>query len=228
MKKLRWLGILLALSVFVLPADRAYAAEEIQIDGYYADWEMIPKATMSYGSHNGKEAHEGAVVMGDEYLYVYVRISDLYQSQIPVNNYSLTVNDKTIVLDILGKDREGRVDYSYGVYQMSNGTHIYELGLFPQGNASFSVGDVAVTIANGNPNDTLEFRIKLSVLEELYGFDKGVIKNGASISFRNPNLGAQSISLVGASSGAILGAVLCVASVGGALFFYKKRKQRVQ
>lgn len=227
MKKIRWFAILLILSVLAVPGSPVYAAEEIQIDGYYDDWEQIPKATMSYGSHNNKEKHEGAVVMGEEYLYVYVRLSELYSSQIPVNEYYITVNGKTVVLYILGKDEKGNVNPDFNPYLLTNGTYMNEIGLFHRDNVTTSLGDAALTITDGTPNDTLEFRIPLSVLEELYGYAEGTIKNGAEVSFYNPNLGAERIKLVGTSSGAVVGTVLCVASVGVALFFSKKRKQRV-
>ena len=227
MKKIQWIGILFILSVFMVPGKTAHAEEEIRIDGYYDDWERIPKATLSYGSHNAKEKHEGAMVMGEEYLYGYVRLSDLYASQMPVNEYYITVNDKTVVLYILGKDEAGNLNPEFDPYQLANGTYRNEIGLFQRERAAVSLGDVALTVTDGSPNDTLEFCIRLSVLEELLGLPEGAIKNGAEVSFRNPNLGAESIQLVGTSTGAIAGTVLCVASVGLAWFFNRKRKQSV-
>ncbi len=227
MKNIRWFGILFVLSVLAFSGRTAHAEEEIRIDGYYDDWERIPKATMSYGSHNAKEKHEGAIVMGEEYLYGYVRLSDLYASQIPVNEYHITVNDETVVLYILGKDEAGNLNPEFDPYQLANGTYLNEIGLFQRERAVVSLGDVALTVTDGSPNDTLEFRIRLSVLEEVLGFPAGAIKNGAEVSFRNPNLGAESIQLVGTSTGAIVGTMLCVASVGVVWFFNRKRKQSV-
>ena len=227
MKKIQWFGILFVLSVLAVPARTVHAEEEIRIDGYYDDWERIPKATLTYGSHNAKEKHEGAIVMGEEYLYGYVRLSDLYASQIPVNEYHITVNGETLVFYILGKDEAGNLNPEFDPYQLANGTYLNEIGLFQRERAVVSLGDVALTVTDGSPNDTLEFRIQLSVLEKLLGFPEGAIKNGAEVSFRNPNLGAESIQLAGTSTGVIAGTVLCVASVGAAWFFNRKRKQRV-
>ena len=227
MKKIRWFGILFILSLLAVPARSAYAEEEIRIDGYYDDWERIPKAKLTYGSHNAKEIHEGAMVMGEEYLYGYVRLSELYTSQIPVNEYYITVNGKNVVMYILGKDEAGNLNPEFDPYQLANGTYLNEIGLFQRERAVVSLGDVALTVTDGSPNDTLEFRIKISVLEMLCGFPEGAIKNGAEVSFGNPNLGTESVRMVGTSTGAVLGTVLCVASVGAAWFFIRKRKQSV-
>ena len=85
MKKVKWFGLVCILMMMGFPETPVFAADEIVIDGYYDDWERIPKTHVSYGSHNEQEKHEAAVVMGDEYLYAYVRVSDFYESQIPVN-----------------------------------------------------------------------------------------------------------------------------------------------
>lgn len=224
MKKLKWFVLLCVFIIMNMPETQSFAASEIQIDGYYDDWERIPKTKISYGSHNSREMHEAAVVMGEEYLYAYVRLSELYQTQIPVSEYRLTVNGKTVVLSILGKDDAGNVNWGVNPYQLSVGIYKDEFGMFHRDNIKQSLGEVAVTITNDLPNDALEFRMRLDVLEELYGFPAGTIKNGANISFCNPNLGTQSVELLGTSSGALAGVTLCMASVGLAFVFRKKRK----
>lgn len=223
-KSLGWMIIGCIMTAFLLPGRYASAAGDIVIDGYYADWEGIPKTKISYGSHNAKEQHKGAIVMDDEYLYAYIQVSDLYQSQIPVNEYYLSVNGKTTVLYILGKHADGTVNYDFNTYQLPEGTYCSEIGVFHRDNAVVSLGDAAVTITSGQPNDTLEFRISLAVLEELCNFPNRAIVNGSRIEFYNPNLGSQRVELVGTSSGALVGTVLCAASVGLVLVVKKRKK----
>lgn len=218
------LSILCVLVFFMAPVNLTFAAGNTQIDGYYDDWEGIPKTKITHHSYNVQEFHEVAVVMDEEYLYAYVRLSDYYQSQIPVNEYYLTINGKTKAFNILGKDAYGNVDYNLNVYQLPVGTYIDQIGVFYRDNARTALGEAAVTITQEKPNDTLEFRIRLSVLENLYGFSEGTIKNGAQIEFYNPNLGGNKVSLRGTATGAAVVAVIGTASVGAALFFKKRKK----
>lgn len=194
------------------------------IDGYYDDWEGIPKTKISYGSHNREEYHEAALVTDGDYLYAYVRMCDLYHSQIPVNEYYLTINGVTKAFNILGCDSEGNVDYRLNVYRLPYGRYATGLGVFYRDNKAKALGEAALTITEGFPNDTLEFRISLSVLEELYGLQKGTIANGSGIEFYNPNLGSEKVVMVGTSTGTVVGIALCVASVGAVLFYRKRRK----
>lgn len=214
------LGILLTMAT----PQKAYAADNFKIDGYYDDWEGIPKTKISYGSYNANEYHELSVVIDGEYLYGYVHLSDMYQTQIPVNEYHLTINGKTKVFNFLGRNEDSTVDWGYNVYDLAEGTYLEEIGAFHRDNARVMVGEAAITITSGVPNDTIEFRMKLSALEELYGFPEGAIANGAKIEFYNLNLGSQKAELAGTSSGAAVVAVIGVVSVGAAWFFRKKRK----
>ncbi len=194
------------------------------IDGYYDDWEGIPKTKISYGSHNQNEYHEAALVTDGDYLYAYVRMCDLYHTQIPVNEYYLTINGVTKAFNILGCDSEGNVDYTLNVYQLPYGRHTTGLGVFYRDNAAKALGEAAVTITAGFPNDTMEFRIPIPVLEELYGLQKGTIANGSGIELFNPNIGPEKVVVVGTSTGTVVGIALCIASVGTVLFYRKRRK----
>lgn len=223
-------GALLAAMVLTMPGSVAFAGTS-DVDGYYDDWEGIPKTQIgnfTYGSHNGQEVHEGALVMDDDYLYAYVSMDELYQSQIPVNEYYLSVNGKEIAFNILGKGSDGTVDWSKNVYNLDEGTHKDEVGVFVRDNATTAVGDAVVTVikdTTAEENDKMELRISIEMLEQLYGLPAGALRNGAHVEFRNPNLGSQKVELVGTSSGAVIGTIICVSSVGLALGLFKKRKR---
>lgn len=227
-KKIWGLCVCCVVLMMAVPQRVAYAADDFKIDGYYDDWEGIPKTKITYGSYNANEYHELSVVMDGEYLYGYVRLSDVYQTQIPVNEYHLTINGKTKVFNFLGRNEDSTVDWGYDVYDLAEGTYLEEIGAFHRDNARVMVGEAAITITSGIPNDTIEFRMKLSALEELYGFPEGAITNGAKIEFYNPNLGSQKAELAGSASGAAVVAVIGVVSVGAAWFVGRKRKRMVR
>lgn len=220
-------GILSMALVLGMPECTAFAAG-FAVDGYYDDWEGIPKTKISWSSHNGQEMHEAALVMDDEYLYAYVSISELYHSQIPVNEYYLGVNGKEVALNILGKDSNGKVDWSKNVYNLDEGTHKDEVGVFVRDNANTAIGDAAITVVKDSTeatNDTLEFRVSLKELEQRCRIPKESIRIGEEVTLRNPNLGPQKVELAGTSSGSVLGTVLCISSVGLGWVLLKKRKR---
>jgi len=212
------------LTVLLLPGNAVFAAGGTSIDGYYDDWEGIPKTKITWDSHNANEIHEAAVVMDEEYLYAYVQLNDLYQPHIPVSEYTIVINGKTNIFNIQVKDASGAPNWAVDPLKLPDGTYVEELGVFNRNMPNYSLGDAALKITQDTPNDALEFRIKLSVLEELYGFPEGTIVNGAQIETYNPHLGPQGVELVGSSSGAFVGVLLCIASVGLVMIFRKKRK----
>ena len=72
------------------------AAGGITIDGYYDDWEGIPKTMITYYSNNQLCNNHAALVRDGEYLYLYVEMHPLYSSSIPIDAYYLHVNGKQL------------------------------------------------------------------------------------------------------------------------------------
>ncbi len=199
------------------------------IDGYYDDWENIPKTLISYGSHNSdgaiNEYHKGAIIVSGDYVYVHIRMSDLYQQQIPVNELYLAVNGLEKAFNIWGCNSDGSIDWGNGAYGLSNGIHT-GYGVFYRDGGNISLGEAAITVLEGSPNDAFEFRMSISDLEQLYGLPEGTISNGAKLEFYSPNIGPDKVTTVGTSTGAYIGIIICIASVG-LVYYYRKRKKMV-
>ncbi len=199
------------------------------IDGYYDDWANIPKTLISYGSHNAdgsiNEYHQGAIIMSGEYVYVHVRMSDLYLQQIPVNELYLSINGIDKAFNIWGCNSDGSIDWANGAYGLSNGIHT-GYGIFYRDGGNISLGEAAVTVLEGSPNDAFEFRMKISDLEQLYGLPEGTISNGAKLEFYSPNIGPDKVTTVGTSTGTYVGIIICMISVCS-VYYYRKRKKMV-
>lgn len=199
----------------------------LAIDGYYDDWEGLPETMISYGSHNTGgtvyEYHGGTILVSAGYVYVHIRMSDLYQQQIPVDDLKLTINGIEKSFIIRKRTSERSVDWDPAIYELSPGIHS-DLGIFFRDGASIAFGEAAVTISEASPNDSFEFRMKIADLEPLYGLEPGTIENGAKLEFFSPNIGPEKITVVGSSTGTYIGILLCFAVVLSALLG-RKRKQ---
>ena len=199
----------------------------LAVDGYYDDWVGVKETMISYGSHNAAgtvyEYHGGAMLVKDGYVYVYIRMSDLYQNQIPVDDLKLTINgtEKSFVIRRRNTDRT--IDWNQDIYALSPGIHS-NLGIFFRDGGTVALGEAAVTINEASPNDCFEFRMKISELEALYGFEEGTIENGAKMEFYSPNIGPEKITVVGSSTGTYIGIMLCVAVVLSAMLGHKRKQ----
>lgn len=200
----------------------------LAVDGYFDDWEGVPETMISYGSHNTGgtvyEYHGGSILVSGGYVYVHIRMSDYYQQQIPVDDLKLTINGVEKSFIIRKRTSERSVDWDPAIYALSQGIHS-DLGIFFRDGASVALGEAAVTISEASPNDSFEFRMKISELEQLYGFEPGTIENGAKLEFFSPNIGPEKVTVVGSSTGTYIGILLCFAVVVSA-FGGQKRKQR--
>ena len=199
----------------------------LAVDGYYDDWEGLPETMISYGSHNTGgtvfEYHGGTILVSGGYVYVHIRMSDYYQQQIPVDDLKLTINgiEKSFIIRKCTSARS--VDWDPSIYELSPGIHS-DLGIFFRDGASVALGEAAVTISEASPNDSFEFRMKISDLEPIYGLEPGTIENGAKLEFFSPNIGPEKITVVGSSTGTYIGIALGFAVVLSALLG-RKRKQ---
>jgi len=195
----------------------------LAVDGYYDDWAGVPETLISYGSHNTNEFHSGAILVSGGYVYVYIRMSDLYQQQIPVDDLKLTINGVERSFIIRMRNADNTINWDSAVYSLSGGIH-NNLGIFYRDGGYMALGEAAVTISDANPNDSFEFRMKIEELENLYGMEAGTIENGAKLEFFSPNIGPERITAVGTSTGTYIGILLCFAVVLSALV-RQKRKQ---
>ena len=199
----------------------------LAVDGYYDDWEGVPETMISYGSHNASgtvyEYHGGSILVSGGYVYVHIRMSDLYQQQIPVDDLKLTINGIERSFIIRMRNADNTINWDSAVYNLPGGIH-NNLGIFYRDGAYMALGEAAVTINEASPNDSFEFRMKIADLESLYGMEPGTIENGAKLEFFSPNIGPEKITVVGSSTGTYIGILLCFAVVLSALIG-QKRKQ---
>lgn len=228
MKRKKWFVLFLIMCMALLPGKQAMAAGDIQIDGLFDDWEDIPKTDVGWGGTNGEQLHDVALFTDGEYLYGYVRMSGLYDTVIPAEQYMIEINGTVMAHTIRGCNADGTPDYSRQINGLESGTYADDYAFY--GNGWTKSGDVAVCIISGSTNDALEFAMPLADLERLYGFEEGSLTGGAmarslSIQMWNPNLGGQKVALAGTSTGVLVGIGLCLAVVGGVWFFRKKGKR---
>ncbi len=183
----------------------------ISIDGYYDDWEEMPMGKLTWYSNNGATIHDVSFIKDDNYIYIYVKMHPLYQSPIPITAIYLSVNNQTCQLYLAYANAQNTTDWGRPVNLGNNGTY---LGLHPfTYYPNNSLGDAAITVAKGNPNDRMEIRININDLEKVMGLKAGTVNSGSQLELRMPNVGGGSLQLLGTSTGTILGIALCIGIV---------------
>nr|MBQ8252764.1 hypothetical protein [Lachnospiraceae bacterium] len=226
-KRIKFITFFSVCMFFVYAGLFGSVTEAATVDGYYDDWSGIPETMISYGSHNAAgqvyEYHGGSMVVSDGYVYVKVRMSDLYQQQIPVDELVLTINGQPRSFILRKRNADNTINWSNEVYNLAPGIHT-DLGIFFRDGGNVALGEGAISISEASPNDCFEFRMKISDLEALYGFEEGTVENGATLQFYSPNIGPEAVTVVGSSTGTYIGILLCLAVVFSALAG-QKRKQ---
>ncbi len=183
----------------------------ISIDGYYDDWEEMPMGKLTWYSNNGVAIHDVSFIKDDHYIYIYVRMHPLYQSPIPVTAIYLTVNNQTCQLYLAYANAQNTTDWGRTVDLNNNGTYL-DLHPFTY-HPNNSLGDAAITVAQGIPNDRMEIRININDLEKVMGLKAGTINSGSQLELSMPNVGGGTLQLLGTSTGTLLGIVLCIGIV---------------
>ena len=204
----------------------------IVVDGYYDDWTGFDQDdAFTWMSNNSQCSHVGGIYMDDKNVFVHVKLHKYYITHVPVDNYALTVNGKTVGCFAQFKNADNTIHYG-DVYNLPVGIKT-NLGIFSlQGSHEF-LGDMAVTIAdkqihyeNGQPyydkTDEFEFSISKETLSKLTGIPVESIK---TVSFGCTNLGGGVITTSGTSTGPFIGVTICLLVVGSVWVFAKKRKR---
>lgn len=203
-------------------------SEGIEIDGYYDDWKDFPSTDMTYYSNNKLCVNKGSIYCDGDYLYVHVKMNDLYTSQMGFHSFVLKVNDKETTIPILGVNQDGSIDWSVPIYGgMSEGTHT-NLAVF-LGYYTACDSSVAFTVYDKDhkadtEGDEIEFRISMKDITKYFGVEADSID---TIAIKNPNIGGESIIYAGSPTAPIAGATagfLFVAAVAGTREYKKRRK----
>ncbi|MDD5949669.1 MAG: hypothetical protein PUC39_08100 [Lachnospiraceae bacterium] len=196
----------------------------IVIDGYYEDWTNIDvKDALTWYSNNKLCHHKAGIYMDDENVYVHVKMNDLYTSQIPLTDFHLKINgEQDVAFGAQFQKEDGSVDWSGDIYNLPEG--ITQLAVFYNGYPKHNMGDLNVTIYNDqHKGDEFEFQVSLKVLSQITGIPVESIK---SVSFSCNNIGGNSITTSGTSTGAVLGVVISILAVG--LVLCRRKRKRVQ
>lgn len=208
--------------LFVATPGRAYAdtnvgisstkSTNISIDGYFDDWEDKPMSALTWGSYNGTEIHDVSLIKDDNYIYIYLAMDTKYNSGIPVDAIYLYINNQLCQMFIRYENSQHSTDWSRPLNLNKAGifTGLHPFTYYPNN----SLGDAAAAVyESGTVRDKLEIRININDLEKVMGLKAGTINNGSQIKLQMPNVGGGTISLLGTSTGTLIGVILCIGTV---------------
>lgn len=212
-----------AFSGQVAVAQAAGTTGAITIDGYYDDWEEMPMGKLTWNSNNGEAHHDVSFIKDNQYIYIYVRMHPHYQSPIPIYSINLSVNNKTCQMFLGYVNQSGTTDWGRQVNLNDDGTFLdlHPFTYYPNN----SLGDAAVTVSKGSPNDRMEIRVSIDSLEDVLGLKRGTVNSGSQLQLNMPNVGAGSVQLFGTSTGSFIGIALCIVAVIAARLYRTYRKR---
>lgn len=206
---------------------------EINIDGYYEDWDSIPHTEITFGNNNGSNNHMGALYLGEDSMCVHYKMNKLYTSYMRVQYMEIKINGNRYVLQVLPVDKEGNIDWTVQTDSLSEGIHT-NFGVFLSDIPGASTyannlnGQVALTIydsrhSEDTPGDEIEFSMSYERIEELLGIKQSEIR---TVELYNPNIGNQWMVSVGTSSGPLLGVAISITAAGGLFYILSRKKRR--
>lgn len=194
----------------------------IQIDGYYDDWEGRPKTEITYSSNNKQCNHYGQLALDGDTLYGHFKMNELYTSGMQLQIWYLTINGKTFAMQIQ-PEKNGNIDWGTQVPR-SEGIHTNLKVFIGYGNNNECDSKVAYTVydaehKDNTPGDEVEFSLSLKRLAELTGIPADEME---TITIQNPNIGGQGVSIAGSSTGPVVGVLIALLLAAG--YVAKKRK----
>lgn len=194
----------------------------IQIDGYYDDWEGRPKTEITYSSNNKQCNHYGQLALDGDTLYGHFKMNELYTSGMQLQIWYLTINGKTFAMQIQ-PEKNGNIDWSTQVPR-SEGIHTNLKAFIGYENNNECDSKVAYTVydaehKDNTPGDEVEFSLSLKRLAELTGIPADEM---GTITIQNPNIGGQGVSIAGSSTGPVVGVLIALLLAAG--YVAKKRK----
>jgi uncharacterized protein (TIGR04145 family) len=211
------------LGFSIISNSKVYAESSagINIDGYYDDWEDKPMSMITWNNNNGVAYHDVSMVKDDDYIYIFLGMHASYHSGIPLSAINLSINNQLCQLFIGYANNQNTTDWGRTVDVHKKGlyTDLHPFTYYPNN----ALGDAAITVYNGNERDKLEIRINIRELEKVMGLAEGTVNNGSTISLNMPNVGAQTIQLVGTSSGPYVGIAISAGVVGLVLWVRRKK-----
>lgn len=238
-RRIAWMSLLLVVGmltgIFFLPAVSGakdkdaldVSSDGIAIDGYYDEWKDFPDTDITYLSNNTKSVHKGNIYSDGDYLYVHVKMNDLYESQMQFHTFNLKINDKETAIPILGVKEDGSIDWSVPIYgDMPEGTHTnlaVFLGYYTPCDSSVAFTVYDKKHATDTEGDEIEFRIRMKDITKYFGIDADSID---TIAVSNPNIGKESLVYAGSSTAPFVGAAISFVLVLGGFGVYKYKRNK--
>lgn len=200
----------------------------IVIDGYYDDWDSIPYTIFTYHGWNDTQNHKVSVVKDDANIYVHVKLSEHYYSQIPIDEMLFHIEGKGWIRVCL-RYTDDPYNLS-GIYFLEPGRHgelspYLDVGSDGQWH---DLGDAYVTIPEESNEDEMEYSINIKSLEQAMGWAEGTVNNSGKIITKMPNLGNQHVVVTGTSTAPLVGVAVSLTAVALVFVFRKYRRRKVQ
>jgi uncharacterized protein (TIGR04145 family) len=200
----------------------------IVIDGYYDDWDSVPYTIFTYHGWNDTQNHKVSVVKDDADIYVHVKLSEHYDSQIPIDEMLFHIEGKGWIRVCL-RYTDDPYDMN-GIYSLEPGRHRELSPYLDVGSDGqwHNLGDAYVTIPEESNEDEMEYRIDIKALEQAMGWAEGTVNNSGKIIVAMPNLGNQHVVVTGTSTAPLVGVAVSLTAVALVLVFRKYRRRKVQ
>ena len=213
----------------------------IVYDGLYGDWKYYPHQLIGYATAGTQENvvdGEGALYTDGDTLFGHVKVvmnahmnewSTLFTQAV---TFQFGEADSLVLYPrFITVDANGNINWNPEFYHLANGTYEYyisstdawgnsaNISNLTDGDKGKLYGKMMVTITDTSRE--CEFYLELDQVAEKLGCSPEEFK---VIKAQFGRIGQQWLITAGASSGALLGVFICLASVAGVLGFRKIRK----
>lgn len=203
----------------------------IVIDGYYDDWDSVPKTIIEWGNKKGEDVnHEGALLRDDDTLYVYFGLNEKYTSEIlRKSSNSLKINGQSYILSVLPITDWGGRGEPDDDKELPNGIHT-KYGVFIEDRMAGGLTNVGIDVAytvykdgsgKRQAGDCLEFSIDLEKLGKIINVEPDAMKE---ISIQNTFLGGW-VESVGSPTYAALFFLIALPIVMAGFYKYSRKKK---
>ncbi|MFT8917085.1 MAG: Firmicu-CTERM sorting domain-containing protein [Oenococcus sp.] len=224
----------LSFAIFIaspVQADTTQSTAGIVIDGKFDDWKNKPIEDWYYGTLPWiSDAVHVSLLSDNEYIYLYVDMDGMNRGRgqkLPTdNNYYFTIGNTQFQCNLTTNPRNWQDAANFGSLQPGQSAHF---NIFAQDYSNpaqswqkTTAGGEGIVAERADGTQVAEMRIPIS--------DLGINTiSGQRITFRNPHLGPQTITIEGASTGPYVlaagGFLIALAAVFGFSLdkFFKNR-----
>lgn len=213
--------------------------KQITYDYDFSDWEGYPKTVVEYSSSGKNGSDSVAALYSDgDYLFGYVDYYAAYSDR-PFNQIYMTINDdpRMVAFTLRTVDASGNVNWDSQAIGLGEGD--YEFHIFDNAHVrntnsdkndydKYDFGRAYVHVYETG-RAQIEYRIDIAKLVSVvneYPYSWNIKQSDIKMyHMKYINIGDKWVSSAGASSGPILGIVLCILSVILAQVYTKRHKE---